>query len=102
MRALLPARVITVKVIELPKSLLDTWKFFRLFLNPLTANDKYSLNSKDKRMQKLQMHLSQKENNFSQFCSPFFESALNFEHFQKKDDPHSLCISEITDHEKRP
>ena len=39
---------------------------------------------------------------FSQFFSPFFESALNFEHFPKKDDPHSLCISEITDHEKRP
>ena len=101
MRALLPARVITVKVIELQKSLLDTWKFFRPFLNTLTANDKYSLNSKDKWMEKLQMHLSQKENIFSQFFSPFFESALNFEHSQKKDDPHSLCISEITDHERR-
>ena len=53
-------------------------------------------------MQKFQMHLSQKENNFSEIFSPFFESALNFEHFQKKDDPHSLCISEITDHERRP
>ena len=53
-------------------------------------------------MQKFQMHLSQKENNFSEFFSPFFESALNFEHFQKKDDPDRLCISEITDHEKRP
>ena len=42
-----------------------------------------------------------KKNNFSQFFSPFFESALNFEHFQKKDDPHSLCISEITDHQRR-
>ena len=52
-------------------------------------------------MRKFQMHLSQKENNFSQFSSPFFQSALNFEHFQKKDDPHSLCISEITDHERR-
>ena len=68
----------------------------------MTANDKYSLNSKDKWMQKFQMHLSQKENNFSEFFSPFFESSLNFEHFQKKDDPHSLCISEITDHESRP
>ena len=53
-------------------------------------------------MQKFQIHLSQKQNNFSGFFSPFFESALNFEHFQKKDDPHSLCISEITDHERRP
>ena len=102
MKALLPARVITVKVIELQKWLLDTWNFFRPFLNTLTANDKYSFNSKDKWMQKLQMHLSQKQNNFSDIFSPFFESALNFEHFQKKDDPHSFCISEITDHERRP
>ena len=102
MRALLPARVITVKVIELQKSPLDKWKFFRPFLNTLTANDKYSLNSKDKWMQKFQMHLFQKENNFSEFFSQFLQSALNFEHFRKKDDPHSLCISEITDHKRRP
>ena len=84
MRALLPARVITVKLIELQKSLLDTWKFFRRFLNTLTANDKYSLNSIDKWMQTIQMLLSQKQNIFSQFFSAFFESALNFEDFQKK------------------
>ena len=30
------------------------------------------------------MHLSQKEKIFSQFFSAFFESALNFEHFQQK------------------
>ena len=72
MRALLPAPVITVKVIELQKSLLDSWKFFRPILNTLTANDKYSLNSKDKGMQKFQIHLFQKDNNFSEFFSPFF------------------------------
>ena len=83
MRALLPARVINVKVIELQKSLLDTWKFFRRFINTLTANDKYSLNSKDNGMQTIQMDLSQKQNLFSQFFSAFFKSALNFEHFQK-------------------
>ena len=49
-----------MKVIELQKSLLDTWKFFRPFLNTLSDNDKYSLNSKDKGMQTIQMHLSQK------------------------------------------
>ena len=30
------------------------------------------------------MHLSQKQNVFSEFFSEFFECALNFEHFQKK------------------
>ena len=42
-----------------------------------------------------------KKKHFFLFFFPFFESALNFEHFQKKDDPHRLCISEITDHERR-
>ena len=83
MRALLPAPVITVKVNEFEKLLLDTWKFFRCFINTLTANDKYSLISKDKCMQTIQMHLSQKKNILSQFFSAFFESALNFEHFQQ-------------------
>ena len=35
-------------------------------------------------MQTIQMHLSQKKNIFSEFFAPFFESALNFEYFQKK------------------
>ena len=84
MRALLPAWVSTVKVIELQKSLLDTWKFFRPFLNTLTANDTYSFNSKDKWMQTIQMHLLQKQNIFSEFFSRVLESALNFQYFQKK------------------
>ena len=84
MRALLPALVITLKVIVLQKSLLDTWKVSRPFLNTLTANDKYSLISKNKWMETIQMHLSQKQNIFSWFFWSFFESALNFKHFQKK------------------
>ena len=35
-------------------------------------------------MHTIQMHLSQKEKIFSEFFFAFFESALNFEHFQKK------------------
>ena len=35
-------------------------------------------------MQTIQMHLSRKQKKFSEFFSPFFESPLNFEHFQKK------------------
>ena len=84
MRATLSSWVITVKVIELKKLLLDTWKFLRPFFNTFTANDKYSLNSKDKWMQTIQMLLSQKQNIFSQFASAFSDSALNFEHFQTK------------------
>ena len=43
------------------------------------------------------MQLSQKLKIFSQFLSAFSTSRLNSEHFQKKDDPHSLFISEATD-----
>ena len=35
-------------------------------------------------MHTIQMHLSQKEKSFSRFFSAFFESALNFQHLQKK------------------
>ena len=84
MRASLSSWVIIVKVVELQKSLLDTWKFFRPFLHRLTADDKYSLISKDKWMKTIQMIFSQKQNLFSEFFSAFLESALNFKYFQKK------------------
>ena len=35
-------------------------------------------------MHTIQIHLSRKEKIFSKFFSAFLESALNFEHFQKK------------------
>ena len=35
-------------------------------------------------METIQMHLPEKPKLFSEFLSAFFESALNFEHFQKK------------------
>ena len=83
MRVPLSSWVITVKVIELQKSLLDTWIFFRPFHNRLTADDKYSLISGENWIETIQMNLSQKQKVFSEFFSSFLESALNFEHFQK-------------------
>ena len=35
-------------------------------------------------MQTIQMHLSQEPKFFSEFFSLFFESELNFKHFEKK------------------
>ena len=68
----------------------------RLFVNTLTADDKYSLVNTNNLTQSIQTLLSQKQKTFSQFFSSFLKSALNFEHFQKKDDPHSPCISVTT------
>ena len=52
-------------------------------------------------METIQMHLSQKEDILSDFICAFFKSALNFEIFQKKYDLGRLCISEITEYERR-
>ena len=46
------------------------------------------------------MPLPQKQENFSQFFFAFLKSTLNFEHFAKKQQPHSCFISEITDGKK--
>ena len=68
---------------ELQKSLIDTWKFFSRFLSRLTTGDNYSLVRRNNWKQTIQMHLSQKQEIFSEFFSAFFESALIYEHFQK-------------------
>ena len=55
----------------------------------MTADDKYSLLNRDNLTQPIPKHLSQKQKAFAQFLLPFSKSTLTFEHFQKKDDPHS-------------
>ena len=40
-------------------------------------------------MQSIQMQLSKKQKSLSEFLFPFLELRLNFEHFEKKGDPHS-------------
>ena len=52
-------------------------------------------------MQPIRTPLSQNYKAFSEFFLAFSKSTLNFEHFQKKDDPLSLFISEITHSKKR-
>ena len=56
----------------------------RLFVNTLTAHDKYSLLSRNNLIQRIQMHFSQKQKTLSEVFSAFFKSTSNFEHFQKK------------------
>ena len=71
-------------------------KILRLFVNTLTDDDKYSLLYRENLAQAIQILLSQKQITFSQFFSSFLRSTLNFEHFGKKADTHSRCISQIT------
>ena len=79
------------------KSLSVICKILRLFVKILSAVDKYSLPNRDNLTDPIQMQWSQKQKAFSEFFFAFSKSKLNFEHFQKKDDPHSLFISEATD-----
>ena len=67
-----------------------------MFVNTLTADDKYSPLNRENLTQPIRTKLSQKQEAFPQFFLAFSKSTLNFEHFQKKDDPPSLFISEIT------
>ena len=64
--------------------MLVLWKSLRLFVNTLTDGDNYCLLYRDNLTQTIQILLSQKQQTFSQFFSPFLKSILNFEHFQKK------------------
>ena len=60
-----------------------------MFVNTLTADDKYSPLNRDNLTQPIRTKLSQKQEAFSKFFLAFSKSTLNFEHFEKKDDPHS-------------
>ena len=67
----------------------------------MTAVDKCPLPNRDNLTQTIHKELSQKVNTFSQFFRAFSKSGLNFAHLEKKDDPHSLFISEATACENR-
>ena len=67
----------------------------------MSAVDKCSLPNRDNLMQPIQMQLSKKVKTFSWFFNVFSKSRLSFEYFQKKDDAHSLFISEAIACEKR-
>ena len=76
-------------------------KVLGLLVNTLTADDKFPLLNRDNFIHPIQMQLSQKQKKFAQFFSAVLKFKLNFEFSQKKDDTHSLSISEITDSEER-
>ena len=81
----LPYLLITVNIFSWKKVILVLYKIIRLFVNTLTANEKYSLVNRDNLTQPIEILLSQKKKTFSQFSSAFLKASLNFEHFGKKD-----------------
>ena len=68
--------------------MLVTCKISTYFPNTPSADSKYLLLNRDNLTQPIQLQLSRKQKAFSQFFSALFKSSLNFEHVEKKDDPH--------------
>ena len=75
-------------------------KILGLFVNTLTDDGNYSLLYRDNLSQQIQILLSQKPKTFSKLSSEILKTTLNFEHFQKRDDPDKRCISQVTVSEK--
>ena len=80
--------------------MLKLCKILGLCVNTLTDDKKYSLLYRDNLTQQIEIPLSQKRKTFSELSSEILKHTLNFAHFQKKDDPHSQCSSQITVSEK--
>ena len=76
-------------------------EILRLFINALTADDKYSGSNMQILPQQFQTPASQKQKIFSRFFIVFVKCAWNLEHFQKKIEYPSVIISEIIDAERR-
>ena len=67
----------------------------------MSAVDKCSVPNTENLIQPIHMQLSQTLETVSEFFPVFSKCRLNFEHFEKKDDAHSLFICEATACEKR-
>ena len=75
-------------------------KILRLFVDTFTDDDTYSLLDRNNLTKPIQILLSHEQKTFSQFFTAFLNIALDFAHFQKKDDSHSQCISQTKVSEK--
>ena len=81
------------------KSLLLTFQILGLLVKTLASDEKYPVLNRDNLSIPIQFQLSEKEKPYSQSVAAFLKYRLNFQYFEKKDDPHSFCISKITDSE---
>ena len=81
-------------------SALVTYEIFRLFVNTLTPDDKYSRRYMQIFWQQLQTPLSQKGLAFFSFFIAFLKCAWNLEHSEKNKEYPSLIIAEIVASER--
>ena len=81
-------------------SSLVTSEISRQFVNTLTPDDKYSRRYMQIFWQQLQRALSQKGMAFFRFFIAFLKCAWNLQNSEKKEEYHSLIITEIIASEK--
>ena len=81
-------------------SLLVIHILLRLFVNILTVNDKHYLLNRDNLPQPIQVQLSQKQENFSEFLFAFLKSVLNFKYLTPTADPRNWSLFGNTGSEK--
>ena len=60
-----------------------------LFVNTLTADDRYYLVNRENLTQHIQMAFSKNQKTLSEFFSGSLKFRINFKNFQTKDDPHT-------------
>ena len=77
------------------------YEILRLFVNALTADDRYSGSNMQNLRPQFQTPLSRKQKTFSEFFIAFLKCAWKLDYFQKKDEYPNLTISEMIDAEKR-
>ena len=76
-------------------SALVTFGIFRLFVNTLSPDDKYSLRNIQIFWEQLQTLLCQEREAFCQFLIAFLKCAWNFEHSEKKEEYPCVIFTEI-------
>ena len=81
-------------------SVLVTSEIFRLFVNTLTPDDKYSRRYTQISWQQIQRPLSQNGMVVFQFLIAFLKCSFNLEHSEKKEEYPSLIITEIIPSER--
>ena len=86
--------------LSLKKSSLVISEIFRLFVNTLTPNDKYSRRNMQIFWQQLHTSLSQKGKTFCRFLIVFLKCAWNLTRSEKQKEYPSLIIAEIVASER--
>ena len=76
-------------------SALVTSEIFRLFVNTMTPEDKYSGRYMQIFWQQIQTPLSQKWKSFCRLLIAFLKCSLNLQHSEKKEEYPSLIVTEI-------